>query len=334
MCFLIIFCLIHVGNKDPVVISCLQVLVLFAASEEVFIQKLVVGFSTLLSTLHYTSQIPLHPVQPQALTLVCNCISNSPGLLSISQVTEVALILTSILRRCINGEPPDAFILACSTLVELLKSPSSYGIQKIRAVIKEASKCAVLSSLSFSKGNLAALITHSLSLLKEAHAYSLREDGKGGSDKELEENIIETCQNYLLPWLDKVKNEELEEDVVLEVLQTFHLILLRGSEALTQRFANKLISSCWLTLCFTYLGLFPSDQMRSSVYLILGSLIDRAFGPNFGQAMRDAFLYLPLDPLDLIFLLGQKNSIDDPQLALCQRATLLLLYVCSLSGER
>ncbi|KAL0920940.1 hypothetical protein M5K25_007959 [Dendrobium thyrsiflorum] len=321
------------GNKDPLVISCLQLLALFSTSEEVFKQKLVVGFSTLLSVLHYTSQIPLHPVQPHALTLVCNCISNSPGIMSISQVTEVALILTCILRRCMNGELPETFILACSTFVEILKSPSACGIKKIGDMIKEASRCSVLSSLSFPQGNPAALLMHSLALLKEAHAYSRREDGSGNSDEELEENIMVTCQNYLLPWLEKFINEEVEEDVVQEIVQTFHLILLSGSEAQTQTFANNLISSNLLTLCFAYLGLFPTDQMRSSVYLILGSLIDRAFGPSFGQPLRDAFSYLPVDPLDLIFLLGQKSSID-PQLALCQRASLLLLYVSSLSGER
>ncbi|XP_028551944.1 protein PRD1 isoform X2 [Dendrobium catenatum] len=321
------------GNKDPVVISCLQLLALFSTSEEVFKQKLVVGFSTLLSVLHYTSQIPLHPVQPHALTLVCNCISYSPGIMSISQVTEVALILTCILRRCMNGELPETFILACSTFVEILKSPSAYGIKKIGDMIKEASRCAVLSSLSFPQGNPAALMMHSLALLKEAHAYSRREDGSGNSDEELEENIMVTCQNYLLPWLEKIINEEVEEDVIQEIVQTFHLVLLSGSEAQTQTFANNLISSNLLTLCFAYLGLFPTDQMRSSVYLILGSLIDRAFGPSFGQPLRDALFYLPVDPLDLIFLLGQKSSID-PQLALCQRASLLLLYVSSLSGER
>ncbi|PKU76745.1 Protein PRD1 [Dendrobium catenatum] len=307
--------------------------ILRLSAEEVFKQKLVVGFSTLLSVLHYTSQIPLHPVQPHALTLVCNCISYSPGIMSISQVTEVALILTCILRRCMNGELPETFILACSTFVEILKSPSAYGIKKIGDMIKEASRCAVLSSLSFPQGNPAALMMHSLALLKEAHAYSRREDGSGNSDEELEENIMVTCQNYLLPWLEKIINEEVEEDVIQEIVQTFHLVLLSGSEAQTQTFANNLISSNLLTLCFAYLGLFPTDQMRSSVYLILGSLIDRAFGPSFGQPLRDALFYLPVDPLDLIFLLGQKSSID-PQLALCQRASLLLLYVSSLSGER
>ncbi|XP_020571379.1 protein PRD1 [Phalaenopsis equestris] len=321
------------GNKDPVVIASLQCLALFAAAEELMKQKLVVGFSSLLSALHYTSQIPLHPVQPHALKLVGNCISNSPGIISISQVSELASILTCILRRSINGETPETFILACSAFVEILKSPSSHGIQKIGALIKEASSCAVLCSLSFPQGNPAELIIHSLSLLKEAHLYSLREDGNGNSDRELEESITVTCQNYLFPWLERVINEEVEEDVVQEVLQTFHFILLSGSEAQTQSLANKLISSYWLTLCFTYLGLFPTDRMRSSVYLIIASLLERVFGPNFGQPVQDALLYLPADPLDLIFLLGQKSNID-PQLALCQRATLLILYVSSISGER
>ncbi|KAK8938321.1 Protein PRD1 [Platanthera guangdongensis] len=321
------------GNKDPVIISCLQVLVLFANAEEVFKKKLIFAFSTLLSVLRYTSQIPMHPAQPQVLTLVCNCISNFPGIISMSQLEEVAMILTCILRRCTHGELPETFTLACSTFVEILKIPSAIGIQKIGGMIKEASTCAVLYSFSLSPENPTELKSHSLFLLKEAHAHSRRKDFDINTDMELEENVILICQNYLLPWMESVIHEEVEEDLVQEVLQIFHLILLDGSEVQTHIFAYMLISSSWLTLCFTYMGLFPTNQMRSSIYLILGSLIDRAFGSIIAQPIRNAFLYLPPDPFDLIFLLGQKSTID-PQLAFCQRATLLLLYVSSLSGER
>ncbi|KAK8944306.1 Protein PRD1 [Platanthera zijinensis] len=323
------------GNKDPVIISCLQVLVLFANAEEVFKKKLIFAFSTLLSVLRYTSQIPMHPAQPQVLTLACNCISNFPGIISMSQLEEVAMILTCILRRCSHGELPETITLACSTFVEILKIPSAIGIQKIGGMIKEASTCAVLYSFSLSPENPTELISQSLFLLKEAHAHSRRKDFDVNTDKELEENVILICQNYLLPWMESVihEDEEVEEDLVQEVLQIFHLILLDGSEVQTHIFAYMLISSSWITLCFTYMGLFPTNRMRSSIYLILGSLIDRAFGSIIAQPIRNAFLYLPPDPFDLIFLLGQKSTID-PQLALGQRATLLLLYVSSLSGER
>ncbi|PKU63325.1 Protein PRD1 [Dendrobium catenatum] len=121
-----------------------------------------------------------------------------------------------------------------------------------------------------------------------------------------------------------VEEENLNDNPIAD----FILNLQSGSEAQTQTFANNLISSNLLTLCFAYLGLFPTDQMRSNVYLIL----DRAFGPSFGQPMRDVFFYLPVDLLDLLFFLGQKSSID-PQLALCQCASLLFLYVSSHLGE-
>ncbi|KAG0455269.1 hypothetical protein HPP92_024561 [Vanilla planifolia] len=128
------------ANKEPIVMSCIRALTLFTTVEEAFNQKLVLGLPTLLSILHYTSQLPLHPAQPQALNLVCNCVSSFPGIMSTSQVEDLALILTSILKRCINGEYPETFLLACSTFVEILKSPSSSGIQKIGELVQEASR--------------------------------------------------------------------------------------------------------------------------------------------------------------------------------------------------
>ncbi|KAG0455268.1 hypothetical protein HPP92_024560 [Vanilla planifolia] len=136
-----------------------------------------------------------------------------------------------------------------------------------------------------------------------------------------------------LPWMERVIDEEVEDNVIEDVLQTFHLILLSSSEVQSQIFANALLSSCWFTLSFKYLGLFQTDQMRTTVYLSIASLIDRAFGPDFGQPVRDACVFLPFDPLELVFLLGQKHSLY-PELPLCQCAAILILYVTSLSGER
>ncbi|PKA53941.1 Protein PRD1 [Apostasia shenzhenica] len=270
------------------------------SAEEVFKQKLVVGFPTLLSVLYYTSEIPLYPVQPQILKLVCNSISCFPGIISISQVADLATTLTGILKRCIDGEHPETFILSCLMFSEILMSPSSCGVQKIGELIQEASRSAVLYSFAI--------------------------------PQELEKSIIITCQNYLLPWFQKVVDEEVDEGIVEAVLETFHLILLRGSDIQTQIFANNLVSSYWFNLSYAYLGLFPTDQMHSSIYLILGTIIDRTLGPEFGQPIRDACLYIPSDPLDLIFLLGQKSSLYT-HLDLCQRAAFLILYVCSLYGE-
>ncbi|KAI5350290.1 PREDICTED: PRD1 [Prunus dulcis] len=44
------------------------------------------------------------------------------------------------------------------------------------------------------------------------------------------------------------------------------------------------------------------------VYLMLSSLVDVLMGNDSGQPIRDATLCLPSDPIDLLFLLGLKNS--------------------------
>nr|CAD1820331.1 unnamed protein product [Ananas comosus var. bracteatus] len=159
------------GKKDPLIISCLQVLDLFATEEETFIQTLTVGFPMLLSTLRYVAEIPFHPVQTHVLRLVFLCISNCPGIISMPQ------------------------------------------------------------------------------------------------------------------------------------------------------------------LVFWTFGLYPSDLMKTRVYLMLSSLIDRIIGSECGEAIQDAYACLPSDPLDLIYLLGQRSS-HDLNLASCQCAILVLLYVSTLYGER
>ena len=250
------------------------------------------------------------------------------------QIEEIAHNLTKLFRSYTTGDvgsQSETFILACSTFVEILKLPSATDLQKLAAMIQEASRNLILSSLSLPQGNTYQLLLYSLYLLKEAHLYSLM--NTNSENHKLEKSIIETCKIYLLPWLESAIDEGEEEEVVLDVLETFHLILLRGSENETHTFAEVLASSSWFSLSFRCLGLFPSDYMKSRVYLMLSSVLDRAMGCEFGNPIREAYEHLPSDPMELLFLLGQRSSCDR-DLTCCQRAVLLILYASSLYGER
>ena len=65
---------------------------------------------------------------------------------------------------------------------------------------------------------------------------------------------------------------------------------------------------------------------------MLSSLVDLFLGNQAGQPIRDAALFLPSDPIDLLFLLGQKNS-HNLDLSSCQAAVLLLLHVSCLRDD-
>lgn len=318
------------------IISCLQVLDLFATEEETFIQTLTVGFPMLLSTLRYVAEIPFHPVQTHVLRLVFLCISNCPGIISMPQVEEIATKLTEIFKgHSVEalGVASEVFTLSCLISVEILKSPSSNNTQKLSSTIQEASRNAVVSSIK-SYGHDNQLLLYSLYLLKEAFMHICSEGSNPNSyTKVLERSIIKTCEDYLLPWLEEVLTEVPDEEVVLGVLETFHVILLKGSEVESMKFSQTLASSSWFSLSFGLLGLYPSDLMKTRVYLMLSSLIDRIIGSECGEAIQDAYACLPSDPLDLIYLLGQRSS-HDLNLASCQCAILVLLYVSTLYGER
>jgi len=141
------------GNNDLVVISSIQVLFLLARSEEKFKEKLAIGFSTLLPIpiLHYVAEIPFHPVQSHVLQLVWICMVNCSGILSLPQEEQIACTLTAILRRNGNGElgmSSETFILVCSILIEILKSPHAHDIEKLPSFIEESSRYAISSTLS------------------------------------------------------------------------------------------------------------------------------------------------------------------------------------------
>lgn len=314
--------------------SCLQVLDLLSAAKQAFKQRLLVGFATLVPVLQYVAEIPFHPGQSQTLKLIWNCVSDCPGMPAASHVKELVLVLTKMLEKHTDGEMgmmPETFIMACSVFVALIKTPSSHGTLNLATSVKEASKHAVLSCLRASETN-PSLLLHSLYLLKEAYVYSSEDNSTNSINIELQNCIVDVCTAHLLPWL-VIKFNEMEEETILGVLETFHSILLQNSEIKATSFAETLVASSWFSLSFGCLGLFPTERMKLRVYLMLSSLVDLILGLDSGQPVRDNVLQLPSDPIDLLFLLGQKSS-HNLELSSCQSAVLTILYTSSLYDER
>ena len=110
-------------------------------------------------------------------------------------------------------------------------------------------------------------------------------------------------------------------------------LLLLDSDIQALKLAKSLVSSSWFSFSFGCLGLYPPEKMKYRVYLMLSSLVDVILGNDVGKPIRDATLYLPADPIDLLFLLGQKSS-HNLELSSCQSAALLILYTSSLYDER
>ncbi|KAF4378879.1 hypothetical protein G4B88_008349 [Cannabis sativa] len=320
--------------KDPVVKSCLQVLDLLSTAKQAFKQRLLVGFSTLIPVLQYVAEIPFHPAQRHTLKLIWTCISDCPRIPSASQIKEIVVILTRMLGKHAGGEIdmlPETFTMACLIFVSLLKSPSSHGTLSLTTSIKEALQYTVLTCLSIPDKNSCQLL-HSLYLLKEVFEYSHDEKFADTSNIELRTCIVDICVVHLLPWF-LTFFKEIEEETVLIVLETFHSILIWDSDIQTTEFADKLVSSSWFSLSFGCLGLFPTDKMKQKVYLVLSSLVDVILDKDSGQSIRDVALSLPSDPVDLLFLLGQRSS-NNLELSSTQSAILTILLGSSLYDER
>ncbi|XP_017405442.1 protein PUTATIVE RECOMBINATION INITIATION DEFECT 1 [Vigna angularis] len=320
--------------KDPAVKMCLQVLDLLSTAEETFKVRLVVGISTLIPALHYVAEIPFHPVQCATLKLIYECISECPGSVSISQLEELILVLIRMLRKHSGGEMgmiPETFIMVCSVFVALIRYPSCTGALDLSKSIGEATRHAISACLSVSERNVNQIL-QCLYLLKEAYAYSHDGNSSNSSKQELQNSILDTCSAYLLPWL-VMGIKEMEEDIALGLLETFHSILLLQSSINATEYAETLISVGWFSFSYECLGLFTGDRMKSRIYLLLSSLMDSLLGNDSGQPIREAVLHLSHDPIDLLFLLGQRssNSLDLPS---CQSAVLLILYTSSLYDER
>ncbi|TVU13764.1 hypothetical protein EJB05_37190, partial [Eragrostis curvula] len=324
------------GNNDSLIISSIQVLSLLARSEDKFKEKLAIGFSTLLPILHYVAEIPFHPVQSQVLSLVWVCMVNCSGILSPTQEEQIACASTAILRRNSNGElgmSSETFILACLILTEILKSPRAHDLEKLPLFIEEASKHAISSTLSHEYDSM-LLVPHSLLLMKESLIFCLEgnKDHISGK-KDLEDSIIATCGTLLLHWLESAVVDGNDEETLVGILQIFQIILSKSSDNKPFQFADLLASSSWFSLSYGFMGLFPTDHVKSAVYLVSSLIIDRVLGLDYGEAIRDAYIYLPSDPTELMYLLGQCSS-EDFNLASCQCGILVILYACSFYNER
>ncbi|KAL6960058.1 hypothetical protein U1Q18_025090 [Sarracenia purpurea var. burkii] len=321
------------GCKDPLVTSCLKVLDLLSTAEQAFGQRLAIGFSTLVPALRYVAGIPFHPVQAQTLKLIWNCVSNCPGIVTTSHIEELGLSLTGMLKKYTDGEMgmlTDTFSMACSIFVAIMKSPSSRGASNFSTLVQDASRHAIHACLSYHVKYPTQLL-HSLYLLKETYAYSHEGNSTSSTNPELRNCILSICKTSLLPWF-VTAIDEIEEDIVLGVLETFHSILLQDSDTATE-FATSMVSSSWFSFMFGCLGLFPTEKMKWRVYLIFSSIMDVLHGNDFGQPIKDAASHLPCDPIDLLFLLGQKSS-NNQELFSCQSAVLLILYTSSLYDDR
>lgn len=239
-----------------------------------------------------------------------------------------------MLKKHSNGEMgmlPETFIMACSVFVALIRSPSCEGVLDLSKSIEEAMKHATLTCLNASEYNTEQIL-HCLYLLKEAYAYSHEGNSTNSSKLELRSCILDICKTHLLPCLLTGINE-MEEEMVLGLLETFHSILLLHDKAHALELADTMISSCWFSFSFGCLGLFTGHKMKCRIYLLLSSLVDVLLGNDSGQPIRDAASSLPSDPVDLLFLLGQRRT-DRLQLPSCQSSVLLIIYTSSLYDER
>ncbi|KAL8481013.1 hypothetical protein ACS0TY_027519 [Phlomoides rotata] len=320
------------GSKDSIVNSSIQVLDLLSTAVQAFSQRLAIGFSSLVPILHYAAEVPFHPAQCPLLKLILNCVSNCPGIVSTSICEEIGSILAGMFKKYISGEIgmlSETFTLSCSILIAIMKC--SCGSSSLAASLKDASKCAVSTCLGDKHVNTDQIL-HSLYLLKEAYAYDQDDNFPGSSNVGLRFCIIEIFKFQILPWFMMVIRDLEEEAIALGVIEAFHSILVDSNDD-AKDFAESLVSSSWFSELFGCLGLFPTEKMKWSVYLIFSSIVDVLLGNVSGKPIRDAALHLPSDPTDLLFLLGQKSS-HNLELFCCQSAVLMLLYVGSLYNDR
>ncbi|GAB2267207.1 hypothetical protein Dimus_002192 [Dionaea muscipula] len=318
---------------DQVVSSCLLVLHLFSTAEEIFRQRLAVGFTTLVSALSRVAEVPFHPGQTPMLELIMDAVTNCPGIVSTKHAEEIGSALTMMLRRHIDGEIgmlSETFISVCSIFVALMKCPSSIGSSKLLALVEEASRVAVLTSLSIYERDSSQFL-QSLYLLKETCAFSHEKNKNDSSGNQSLTRVIEVCQQNILPWFMTTINE-MEEESVLGILETFHFIFCETCDARSLEFIRTLLSLSWFSLLFGCLGLYPTEKMKWRVYFMFSSIVDRLLGNGSGQPIRDAAAALPTDPLDMLYLLGQK-SISNQELSSCQKAVLSMLHISSLYNE-
>ncbi|CAN6446868.1 unnamed protein product [Victoria cruziana] len=321
-------------DNDLLLQACIRVLGLLATAEQAFSQSLAMGFTTLVRALRYVAEIPFHPTQSQVLRLVLTTISNSPRVVSRYQVEELSNIATGMFRRHRNGQIAmlrETFCTLCSIFGLILETPSYRGISNLPALALEASTHAVLSSLKLPSRSNDQLV-HAVHLVKESYSYWLKNHDPDPDVMEMREGLLELCQNHVLPSLQSFVDEVEEQDIVLDILEIFHLVLQQHDNRSTE-FASSLAASSLFHLAFECLGLYPSAQMKERVYMLLGLVAEGILGNGNGKSICQTVVDLPTDPLDLLFLIGQK-SLNDSRLICLQSAALLILYLSSLYNER
>lgn len=325
-----IFLIIFTDNMEPLVIWCIRALSLLSAAEPAFTQRFSIGFPTVIRVLGYVAEITLHPVQTDTLMLISTCLSNCPGIISTTQAEDLLLILTKMLNQhAVDavGLSSDAFSAACSAFIFLLNTPSCHAIKgfavsSILEVLKN-----VISYALDSKHEENML--HSLDFFRGAFIFTLsdRED----SDIEIAKaSLVEICEIHLLPSVTRMSENE---ETVHAFLKTICCVLQETSVVQTTNFAEKLAVSSWFSFSFESLARFPSNDVRTDIFLIFSLLIDQLVGNGLGEAAREASSNLPSDPVDLLFLLGQKSSCNS-ELLCSQSAIISILYASYLYGDR
>lgn len=307
---------------------------ILAIADQVFSQRLPIGFSTLVSILNQVAQVPFHPVQSHVLNLILMCVSDCPGVISIHQIEELGLLLTKMLERHTDGEMgmlPETFNLVCNLSVTLMKTPSSAGVANFAISVKKAIEHAVSACLS-SHGDPNNIL-FSLYFLKEAYGYCQLGNSPSTEFVELQRCILDVCKIHLLPWIIEKLHDLQSEEIVMGILETFHVIMLQSSGNENAEFARNLVSSSWFSFSFECMGLYPTESMRLRVFMLVGILVDALLSEGSGQPVKDSASELPSDPRELLFILRQRTG-SNPQLAYCQNAALLIFYISSLYNER
>lgn len=285
--------------------------------------------------LHYVGEVPCHPFQIQTLKLVSSCISDFPGIASSSQVQEIALVLKMMLERYYSQEMglfPDAFAIICSVFVSLMKTPSFAETPDVFKSLQDSLRHAVLVCLSLPEKD-STQISHAVYLLNEVYAYCTSPTSINNTGCiELRQCVIDVCVSHLLPWFLSDVNE-VNEELILGIMESFHSILLQNSDVQAMEFAEILVSADWFSFAFGCLGNFSSDKMKQRVYQMLSSLVDVLHRQKLGSHIRDALFCLPSDPQDLLFLLGQDSS-NNQELASCQFAALVIFHTGWIHNDR
>lgn len=285
--------------------------------------------------LHYVGEVPCHPFQIETLKLISSCISDFPGIASSSQVHDIALVLKTMLERYYSQEMglnPEAFAIICSVFVSLMKTPSFPETPDVLTSLQESLRHAILACLSIPEKE-STQILHAVYLLNEVYVYCTAPTSinKTGCI-ELRRCVINVCASHLLPWFLADVNE-VNEEATLGIMETFHSILLPNSDTQATEFAEILVSADWFSFSFGCLGNFSTAKMKQRVYLMLSSLVDVLLKQKTGSLIRDALPCLPLDPQDLLFLLGQDSS-NNKELASCQSVALLIFHTSWIYNDR